>query len=186
MGPVGPLWENLGYLKRQQAELLRYTTRWTEVARLPVEEQPEPLRQRQAESADLMILTALMAPAMTKMDDSCRRSHAQARCAVAALAAERYRRANGRWPESLDALAEAGLLVAVPADPYDGAPLRLARRDDGLVIYAVGPDGHDDGGHIDRSRPTAKGTDLGFRLWDVDRRRQPPLPPRPVADPPPP
>jgi hypothetical protein len=33
----------------------------------------------------------------------------------------------------------------------------------------------------------APDTDLGFRLWDVSRRRQPPAPPKPVppADEPP-
>jgi len=58
----------------------------------------------------------------------------------------------------------------VPADPFDGKPLRLGHLPDGLVIYSVGPDKTDDGGKIDRSHPGAPGTDLGFQLWDPDRR----------------
>jgi hypothetical protein len=34
----------------------------------------------------------------------------------------------------------------------------------------------DNGGHLDRQQPTAPGSDLGFRLWDVGKRRQPPAP----------
>jgi hypothetical protein len=44
---------------------------------------------------------------------------------------------------------------------------------DNLVIYSVGPDGVDEGGAIWRTASGGLGPDLGFRLWDVDRRRQP-------------
>jgi hypothetical protein len=181
MGPLGPLSENLGGLKYQQAALLRHTTRLVEIAKRPVEEQPGPLRQLEADAAGLPYLVRGLALTVDHFDGTCRRSHAQMRCAAVALAAERYRRAKGHWPEALEALVEAELLGEVPADPYDGQPLRLAWLEDGIVIYAIGPDGHDDGGTIDRKNPTAKkGTDLGFRLWDAGRRRQPPLPPKPA------
>ncbi len=94
-------------------------------------------------------------------------------CAIAALAAERHRVRHGRWPESLDALVQAGLLRAVPLDPFAGQPLRLKRGPDGLVIYSVGADRADDGGVINRSGDASAGTDLGFRLWDVGARRRP-------------
>jgi hypothetical protein len=68
----------------------------------------------------------------------------------------------------------------VPTDLYDGQPLRLRRLDDGLVIYSVGPDGKDDGGKLDRQNPVGPGMDLGFQLWDVAKRRQPPAPPKPM------
>ena len=94
------------------------------------------------------------------------------RCAAAALALERYRLAHGRWPEALEALTP-NLLAQVPADAYDGQPLRVRRLDDSVIVYSVGPDGEDNGGRIDRRNPGASGTDLGFRLWDVDKRWQP-------------
>ncbi len=66
-------------------------------------------------------------------------------------------------------------LPQVPADPFYGAPLALGHRPDGLVVYSVGPDGNDDDGDIlglpDQSKT---GKDIGFRLWDVGRRRQEP------------
>src|SRR5204863_6765029 len=100
--------------------------------------------------------------------------------ATVAVAAERYRRAKKAWPETIDALVQAGYLKQVPRDPFDGAPLRLKRQPDSLIVYSVGPDGKDDGGKIDRQHPTEPGTDLGFQLWDVAKRRQPPLPPKPA------
>jgi hypothetical protein len=93
---------------------------------------------------------------------------------VAALAAERFRRDFGRWPTTLDELVPK-YVIAVPRDPHDLQPLRLARRPDGIVIYSVGQDEIDDGGAIE-SDGAAKATDIGFRLWDVEQRRQPPLP----------
>jgi hypothetical protein len=97
----------------------------------------------------------------------------QFRCAIVALAAERYRRARGQWPETLEALAAVGYLKQVPTDVFDGRPLRWRRLDDGAVVYSVGPDGQDNGGKLDPKNPAAPGTDVGIRLWDVARRRQP-------------
>jgi hypothetical protein len=71
----------------------------------------------------------------------------------------------------------------VPADPWDGRPLRYRRLPDGAVVYSVGADGVDNGGHFDRKEPLAEGNDLGFRLWDVKSRRQPPPEPKPPHQP---
>ena len=66
-------------------------------------------------------------------------------------------------------------LAAVPLDPYVGGPLRFRRLEDGVVIYALGPDGQDNGGRFRRrgELATNPGWDVGFRLWDVAQRRQP-------------
>jgi hypothetical protein len=98
------------------------------------------------------------------------------------VAAERYRKEHGRWPENMAALVTAGLLKEVPTDPFDGQPLRWRRLPKGIVVYSVGPDGKDNGGNINRANPVAVGTDLGFQLWDVAHRRQPPRPPRPEPE----
>jgi hypothetical protein len=102
------------------------------------------------------------------------RNRAALRSAAAALAAERYRLAHGRWPESLAELVPT-FMAKRPLDPYDGAPLRSRRLEDGCVIYSIGEDRHDDGGNLVRKwwpSPPA-GTDIGFRLWDAARRRRP-------------
>ena len=109
------------------------------------------------------------------MDDfsrSFQRSQAVLRSAIAALAVERYRLEHERWPHSLSALVPQYLRQA-PVDPHDGESLRYRRLDHGVVIYSVGPDQQDNGGNI-TSNSTAPGTDIGFRLWNVEKRRQPP------------
>jgi hypothetical protein len=163
-----------GGVKHQLAALLRYLTRYVETAKLPPEQQREEIARLDAAFGKQPYLVRAFTMGLGKVVEACRRTDAQLRCARVAVAAERYRLAHGRWPEALGALVEAGLLKAVPADPYDGAPLRLARKEDGLVIYALGPDNQDNGGTINRRRPIDPGTDLGFRLWDPAHRRQPP------------
>jgi serine/threonine protein kinase len=97
------------------------------------------------------------------------RAVATARCAATAIAVFRYRQSHGRWPDSLSELVGQGLR-AVPADPYDGQPLRYRRLADGVVVYAVGPDRVDDGGVLDYKDPERLGGDVGVRLWNVARR----------------
>jgi hypothetical protein len=102
----------------------------------------------------------------------CQLNHAKLRCAVAASAVERYRLAHGDWPRDLGSLVPA-FLKEIPNDPYDGQPLRSRRLADGVVLYSPGPDGTDNQGNLDRSAKPPEGTDIGFRLWDAARRRQP-------------
>jgi hypothetical protein len=57
----------------------------------------------------------------------------------------RFRLDHGTLPSHLDELVPA-YLDAVPLDPFDGHPLRLAVKNDHRIIYSVGPDLVDDGG----------------------------------------
>jgi hypothetical protein len=95
---------------------------------------------------------------------------AELRTALAALAVERYRLAHGGWPKALGDLVPASI-TEVPSDPHNGQPLRYRRTEDGVVVYSVGPDGIDDHGALSRVAAPPSGTDVGFRLWDADRRR---------------
>jgi len=71
---------------------------------------------------------------------------ARHRLSLLAVAACRYHNARGAWPETLAALVPA-YLPAVPADPFTGKPLLLARAPDGRpILYSVGRDMTDDGG----------------------------------------
>jgi hypothetical protein len=110
--------------------------------------------------------------AIIKNAESYRRHQAVLRCAVVGLALERRRLDAGRWPDDLKGLVP-GYLGAVPLDPFDGRPLRYKRLPDGVLVYSIGPDGPDHGGSLNRKDIGAKGSDVGFRLWDVASRRQP-------------
>ena len=66
--------------------------------------------------------------------------------AAIACALERYRLANGHFPEKLDALAPQ-FISSLPNDVLTGEPYKYRRTDDGrFVLYSVGWDEKDDGG----------------------------------------
>jgi hypothetical protein len=64
----------------------------------------------------------------------------------AAVASTRFRLAHGRLPASFEELVQAGLLPAVPVDPFDGKPLRFAAQDGYVFIYTIGARRTDYGG----------------------------------------
>jgi hypothetical protein len=177
-------------IRRAHAWLLRYLTEAVAVAKRSGDGQAEALLQQAAELADAPLLAQLLLPALTKVMDAIQRTDADLRCAVAGLAAERYRLGHGRWPQSLQALVAEGLLARVPTDPYDGQPLRLRAAPDGVVIYSVGETGAYQGDDLDQPDYDPRQPRLEFRLWHPDRRRQPPRPSAPppgegpAADPP--
>jgi hypothetical protein len=165
--------------RASHATMLRWTTEFVEIAKLPPEEQAEPMqaleqkvkRAKAQYQYDALLATLLM-PALIKVGEASRRVQAHLRCAIVGVAAERYRRDHGQWPAKIGELAP-DYLKAVPTDPYDGQPLRYKRLEDGAVVYSVGPDKQDDGGARNRHNALAKGIDYPFRLWDVNKRRQP-------------
>jgi hypothetical protein len=163
------------------AAILQLETRIVEIAKLPTEEQGRQLQQPDlfAKENYPYLAQLYLVPRVQKETSDLYQvqasSQAALRATLAAVAAERYRRIHGTWPESLGALVP-DFLAKVPLDPYDGQPLRLRHRDPGLVIYSVGPDGHDDDGNLDRTKPKGPGTDVGTQLWEVAQRRQPPKP----------
>jgi hypothetical protein len=88
------------------------------------------------------------------------RTRAQLECAAAAVAVERFRMRKGRWPDSLEEVVAAKLLDKMPLDVCDGKPLGYRKMPDGVVVSANAP----------------AGEPCEFRLWDENKRRQPPLP----------
>jgi hypothetical protein len=162
-----------GSITEQRATLLEVMTELVEIAKLPAEQQGPRLERLEAGRPDPDRLAGLLAVDVRRLAQRFWRKDAALRCAAAALAVERYRLRHGRWPENLDALVP-DLLRAVPADPFDGRPLRYRRTAAEVAVYSVGPDGKDDGGRIAPQDVGKKdGPDLGFRLWPVERRRQP-------------
>jgi hypothetical protein len=158
-----------------QARLLRLGNRYQETARLPWPKRRAAVAAVAADQASAPDPVPALSHNMAYAFATFQGDRARAGCMVAAAAAERHRLRHGTWPDSLAALVPE-FLPAVPADPFDGRPRRYRRLADGVVIYAVGPGGADDGGVLSDfvTPPTAAGTDVGVRLWDPARRRQPP------------
>ncbi len=95
-------------------------------------------------------------------------------CAITAVAMERFRLANQRWPEKLQELTPK-YLGTIPLDPFDGLPLRMVGKDSARIIYSIGPNSTDEGGKLSskfggRRQDLA---DLGFILHDPSQRRRP-------------
>jgi hypothetical protein len=164
-------------IKLSHAWTLRRMTEWVEIVKLPPEQQGpriQAIKNALPQRDQVPLLAGVLFPEFTRVSESNVLLHAQTRCTIVALAVERFRLKQQRWPKSLDEL-DRELLAKVPIDPYDGKPLRYRLLDDGAVVYSVGPDLVDNGGNLVRKYPAIPGTDVGFRLWNLDRRRQPPV-----------
>jgi hypothetical protein len=175
-GKLDKWWENVSgelELRVSHAPLIRITTQIVEIAKLPVEEQRPRYKSyiRSIDENDLPHFVKSMVPTEDTIEFFWR-NQSHLRCAIVALAVERYRIAHHDWPDSLSSLVPE-FLTDVPRDPYDARPLRYHRLLDGVVIYSIGPYEKDNGGKIDRQNSTRVDTNIGFQLWDVNRRRQP-------------
>jgi hypothetical protein len=180
-----------GKARTSHAAILSYLNELVEIAKLPPGQQFARLEQLGGLKSDrpsvLRFLFSLAGKDERQIVWAYHSHFAFLRSAIVALAAERYRREHQHWPNDLAALVPE-YLGEIPADPYDGIAIRYVRIAEGVVIYAVGPDGTDDGGNLPlQAKPTfgvpADGTDVGFRLWDVEHRREPAAPKAEREDP---
>jgi hypothetical protein len=130
-------------------------------------------RQLEKDVAELSLwhtVTKVALPSLSRAVTHWVRHVALLRCAQAGLAAERFRMAEGRWPESLDELVPE-YIDAVPLDPFDEQPLRYKVEADRIVIYSISENEVDDGG--DLTKPTKRresSPDEGFRLLNPELR----------------
>jgi hypothetical protein len=174
-------------VRYSHATLLRYETKVVEAAKLPPP-------ARYAKLQEIIAEFKAAAPKNDKQEAAARilffassgvveqQTYTKLSCAVAGLAAERFRLQKQRWPASLEELVNGGYLKKTPKEFFDDKPLRFRRAPDGLVIYSVLSDRAYDGTALDEKPKDNKKPDqkdvaakrLEFRLWDVDRRRQTP------------
>jgi hypothetical protein len=153
-----------------------------EISKQPPREQPPLWRRLDAEiklskttsfARWVGTLTYTLMPALELAATSTTLARANLGAGAVMLAAERYRRAKGTWPESIHEIEKA-LAIELPLDPYDSAPYKLVRTETGLTIYSLGTDLIDNGGNFGEHNLNIPNTDRGCRLWDVAHRRQAP------------
>lgn len=162
----GGHWFAAGFLNENHAVMLELASEAVEIAKRPVDEQGELFESLDRKSkmthfnegaSEILIYRyahgTLLMPAIIKVANAHLRLRAELRCTVAALASERYRLANGRWPQTLADLTPR-FLDSVPLDPFDKKPLKVRRFDDGLLIYSISEDRKDQGGNVDRKNPS--------------------------------
>ena len=171
-------WVYRGHLPADRAFALSWMNTVIGYARRPIHEQPALFATLPVPLKDpARLLSGLFLPAADKVAHASWRSTAEARCAVAGIACERFRLQHMRWPETLAELAPA-FLPEVPLDPYDGQPLRYAKSETGVVVYSVGkrpPPQFEVKSAAPAPSGLPAGIDFGFRLWNPDQRGLPAL-----------
>jgi hypothetical protein len=143
------------------ADELRLHNELVNASKLPLESQPaafQAVAKKAFESANIAAQgKGYLAGNAVEFHDG----QARLRCAVTALAAERYRLAHGRWPENAEELVKAGLLKEALKDPFDGQPLRWKQTPTGIIIHSIG------------SARNGVRTAVGFELWRPEMRGMP-------------
>ena len=91
------------------------------------------------------ILTALTVPNFKKAVQVMARNQTYANEALITCALERYRLANGSYPDSLDALTPK-FLEKIPHDIVNGEAMKYRHAGDSFVLYSIGWNEKDDGG----------------------------------------
>jgi hypothetical protein len=102
------------------------------------------------------LFATMLVPALGRASMKSARTQTSVDAARVACALERYRLANGKLPETLDALAPR-FIETIPTDVIDGKPLRYRLKADGsYVVYSVGWNQTDDGGEIGWKKSSEK------------------------------
>jgi hypothetical protein len=92
------------------------------------------------------ILLGLTMPAIRKVQQSADRAEQEQANRYVAFALATYRADRGHYPAKLDELAPAYLAV-VPGDLFTGQGLAYQPSEGGYLLYSLGENGKDDGGH---------------------------------------
>jgi hypothetical protein len=94
------------------------------------------------------VLAAMLFPSLEAAVKRYAYAQSSVDMARVACALERFRLANGEYPETLDAL-QPRFIESLPHDVIGGQPLKYRRTDNGqFALYSVGWNGTDDGGKV--------------------------------------
>jgi len=94
------------------------------------------------------LLARMLLPAIAQAETKFALGQTRVNEAIVACALERYRLAEGQFPESLEPLSPR-FLAKLPHDIITGAPLIYRRATDGrFILYSVGWNEKDDGGTV--------------------------------------
>jgi hypothetical protein len=161
-----------GFFERDLNFYLQTMDKGISLAKLPPPENlalTNALREAsQMAQTNRYIYSAMLLPAFASVARREASTQAQVELAQVALAAARFHNAHGQWPENLKELTPQ-FLDSVPADPFDGAPLRYRLLNKGCIIYSIDSDGHDDGGHEGPDRRKSTDTNSYDITFTVER-----------------
>jgi hypothetical protein len=111
------------------------------------------------------MLSRVFLPGVAGCSEKFARAQTSADEARVACALERYRLANGQFPETLEALAPK-FMEKLPHDVINGQPLKYHRTEDGqFVLYSVGWNQTDDGGQVVLTKSGNADMNKGDWVW---------------------
>jgi hypothetical protein len=164
--PLSALYRASGLLELDEEKYLDFMEQYVKATQLPPPENMAAASAVVDETNQVprwCVVSRMLLPALDKALVKAVRCDAKIRDAQTAIAVERYRLANGKLPDRLGELSPT-FLPAVPADPFDGKPLRYKPLAKGYVVYSVGEDREDNGGTEKNAKGLSyvPGTDITF------------------------
>jgi type II secretory pathway pseudopilin PulG len=115
------------------------------------------------------IFAAVLIPNVYKASQVTARNQNLINQARVACALERYRLANGSYPDALDALAP-GFIEKLPHDIINGGPLIYRKTDNSFVLYSIGWNEKDDGGIAAKTKEGQPDWDNGDWVWSYSAK----------------
>jgi hypothetical protein len=146
MEPFASIWrvfllpDDIASYRRAMQQYAKWTARPYGEAHADWEKWEQEFRSKEAG-----LFTRMLVPALSGAAKATAEADARHQLACTALAVEKYRAKTGQPPDRLDKLVP-DYLDAIPKDPFDGKPLRMAVSQSGILLYSVGPDLKDEGG----------------------------------------
>ena len=128
----------------RNGDLVRYLSLMEEYLDAVQQPWPDALKDTQQLNDDLPrhlgplnIITNYLGSTESAVAGAAARATANCRLMALAIALERYRRANGKPPATLDELAPK-YIKQVPLDPYSGKTFHYTADETGYVVYSLG------------------------------------------------
>ena len=123
-----------------------------------------------AQASMLNLMLSIVAPAYERLGLLGWRLKTHESATITLLALQRYFRAIGSCPDSLDQLVEQRYLKELPRDPFGPGLLTYRKTDTGFLLYSWGEDRKDDAGQLgtdSQSRPRKWADNGDWVFWPV-------------------
>ena len=101
-------------------------------------------------SSNMPFMFKLLIPAYDRISVVAWRAKTQREATLTILAALRFQKENGKFPDNLDELVKTGYLAKLPDDSFSPGHLTYKKTEEGFLLYSWGENLKDDGGQIAR------------------------------------
>src|ERR1044071_3514713 len=145
--PQGWVYQNMAVVARQDQKLLE-SIKWSNrlIRAKSIDDLTSEMQMKFQHFSPSTIIAAIVSPNFLKATQTTARNQTMVNEALIACALERYRLAQGQYPETLDALLPK-FTDTLPHDLIKGEKLKYRRTaDGGFLLYSLGWNEKDDGG----------------------------------------